>query len=167
MAKPELTGVFFDEAHRRWVFSYYDKYVSAQAEVFAKARDYTNVIIVAGYAAFFGIWAGLVHDVPAWVRLAAGGLMAVSLLLFVSWELLVMHRRVASGARLGAVLKDIAYPADFEAAWDEAVAENARRDLRLARFWPLIFYPTCATGLIGGGILGFAALAQLAQLRSW
>lgn len=166
MDSPEmnLKGEFVDDVHRQWVFTYYDRYVSAQAEVFSKARDYTNIIIVAGYAAFFGIWAGMASDLPQRVRLIAGGLMAISLVLFVTWELITMHGRVAAGRRLGNVLREAAYPDDFEEKWNAALAENHREDLKVARYWAWIFYPTCFTGLLGGCAIAVAAFVELARL---
>lgn len=160
----DLKGVYFDDARRRWEFSYYDKWVTSQAELLTRGRDYTNFIIVAGYAAFFGLWAGLAQDLSSLVRLSAGGLMSISLLLFVSWELVAMHHRIASANRLGRVLSETTYPDDFESKWRQACARNARNEFKFIQLWPWVFYPTCFTGLLGGGILGVAAFCRIAQV---
>lgn len=155
--RTQLSGQFFDDARLAWQARWFDKQVWAQTEVLSKARDYSNFIIVAGYAAFFGLWAGMAKDLPPSVRLAIGGLMTVSICGFIGWELVSMHQRMRSGARLAQTLTESRYPVDFDERWDRALAQNSRGDLRLMGIWPWIYYPTCVTGLVAGLALAAAA----------
>jgi hypothetical protein len=60
-----------------------------------KATAYDTAITVAGYGAFFGLWAGVASDVAPKVRAATAALMGISLLLYVSWVMLAMLNRLS------------------------------------------------------------------------
>ena len=64
-----------------------DKAVAAQSALYVSAKDYANFIIVAGYAAFFALWGAVVKDLQVLPRLASGGLIGLSLIMFIVWEL--------------------------------------------------------------------------------
>lgn len=140
-----------------------DKLVTVHAQLYSQGRDYTNFILVAGYAAFFALWSGMAGDIASHLRLWSGGLMGVSLLLFISWELVVMYNRMLAGNRLATVLAPSGYPDDFEARWDEAATAISRRELRSLRLWPYVFFPSVVTGLTGAAILGASAFIAVAS----
>ncbi|MFU4332516.1 hypothetical protein ACM726_29895, partial [Pseudomonas aeruginosa] len=56
----------------------------------AAAFNYTNLILVAGYAGFFAFWSTLSEKVPTLLFSITGLLILISLVLFISWELIKM-----------------------------------------------------------------------------
>ncbi|MBN0315103.1 hypothetical protein JTM73_33150, partial [Pseudomonas aeruginosa] len=59
-------------------------------KLMTQASNYTNLIMVAGYAGLFGLWSTLVGRLPQWLYALCGLLALLSLLLFVSWEIIKM-----------------------------------------------------------------------------
>jgi len=72
----------------------YEKQVQAALELMGRMQashaSYTNLIIVAGYAAFFTFWSTLKNDLPKWLYAVSGLLIVLSLLVFIAWEVTKM-----------------------------------------------------------------------------
>jgi hypothetical protein len=62
-------------------------------DVYGVAVAYDNVILLAGYAAFFGLWAGVSQDVSRECRLVTVALMGSSLFCYIVWQLAQMLNR--------------------------------------------------------------------------
>ncbi len=128
--------------------------------VYNKGRDYTNFIIVAGYAAFFALWTDIAKDIEPAPRLLSGGLLGISLVLFITWEIVKM----VINAREGRLLSEAIWLASDRN--DLAVrAKDAEHQINLENMfvhdmWPAIFIPTVLCGIVGALVLVIAALAE-------
>ncbi len=149
-----VTGTDLDDERRA---RHLDRVVAANAATFKGAQDYTNFIIVGGYAAFFALWSGMAKDIPALWRLGSGTCIGLSLILFIGWELFGIRHRMKSGTRFADVLKIEGYPEDFEDRWDKVVAQNGRDSFWYLRIWPWVFAPAVVLGLTGAVMLTVSA----------
>lgn len=132
---------------------------------YQKGREYTNFIIVAGYAAFFALWTDVAKDIDRESRLLSGGLLGLSLVLFIAWEIVKM----ATNAREGRLLSEAIWGASSR---DDLAnrSRNAERQINAADMfvhdlWPAIFIPTVLSGLVGALVLVLAALTEWAVLQ--
>ena len=125
---------------------------------YTKGREYTQMIVAAGYVAFGALWAGVAKDVPPAARLISGGLLGVSLLLFVAWEIYKMWANQREGWRIGNAITGAASREELAAKIREADAEITFQDAITDRIWPWFFYPSLVSALVGSVILTGAAL---------
>ena len=132
--------------------------------VYSKGRDYTNFIIAAGYAAYIALWTGVAKDLDAAARLLSGGLLAVSLLSFLAWEITKMVGLMNDGHRIAVALQTGTTRKDLADAVQAALDEEEVQSVLFDNLWPLSFYTSLFTGLVGAAILAIAALAEGAYL---
>jgi hypothetical protein len=128
--------------------------------IYARGRDYTNFIIAGGYAAYIAVWTGVAQDIPALYRLFSGGLIAISLLAFLSWELVKMVHLMKEGHIIAAALETPGTRADLASAVQDARNWLEVREVGLHAMWPFAFYISVITGLVGGALLAIAALSS-------
>ena len=76
-----------EEADSPNIREFYDAVVSFQAKALSEAASYNQVIVLAGYAAFFAIWSAVSSSLPKSIVLTSGGLMTVSVIVYVSWTI--------------------------------------------------------------------------------
>ena len=60
--------------------------VRIMAALYDKAAAYTNLVVIAGYAAFFAVWANIKGLLPKREMMYAALFMTISLICFVLWE---------------------------------------------------------------------------------
>lgn len=155
-----LKGDFLDQAKDRARDRRLDRLVARHAEQMNRAKEYTNIIIVAGYAAFFGLWAGIAQDIDVRARATAAALLTLSLMAFISWEIISMYYRAESHKPFNELLLQTPYESEFEDSWDAAVAANERIYNRYIKAWPWFLIISVFTGLCGAAILFGAAAAK-------
>lgn len=134
--------------------------MKVMAGSFRQGRDYTNFIIAAGYAAFFALWAGMAKDVAASERLMSGGLIGVSLISFIAWELVKAVSVMGEGTILSSAIWSATSRSDLASKVENAEREIISRDLMLHAFWPISFGISVLTGLLGASVLTIAALSR-------
>lgn len=128
--------------------------------IYDKASAYANLIVVAGYAGFFGLWSLTQPYVSKQSALWAALFMGASMVIFVFFEIAKMViatvvTKHASETFLN--FREDAYPADkYNRQVEVFKAVNARWNLWLARYWPWALIPTIALGAVGAGILLFS-----------
>ena len=108
------------------------------------ATNYTNLILVAGYAGFFGFWSTIVNKLPQPIYAISGLLALISLLLFISWEITKMvgsYKRLSGNNEL---IKHIKH-GDKPLLMLEA-AMNLH-SMRMNRLWKWFLIPTVVTGV--------------------
>lgn len=128
--------------------------------VYAKGRDYTNVIMVAGYVALLTLWSGVAKDIaPVW-RLSSGGLIAISLLAFLTWEVVKMVHLMNEGHVIGGALASKGSRSDFAREIQWARDKLAMEEARLHDLWPAPFYIALISGLTGAALLAIACLSK-------
>jgi hypothetical protein len=128
------------------------------ASTFNQARAYTNVLLAAGYAGFFGIWAFVRSYLTRGEVLWSALLVMVSLALFVAWEIFGMYLRSRT---LIAIAKAVAEPERFEELM-LAYQRTARdRAIRFGKVWVVTVWGTVVTGLAALCILFYAFIRGL------
>jgi hypothetical protein len=130
------------------------KQVDVLKEILTHAYDkssaYTNIIIIAGYVAFFSLWKETKVFLPNKATLAAALLMLTSALLFVLFEVFKMISGSIYFRNIGKEIENIKDPKEFI----EKVQKGQQRLSTLNfRVWYLVLIPTVATGLSAAGIL--------------
>lgn len=138
-----------------------DKAVALQADVFSKATAYDNGVVLAGYVAFFALWAGSNKDVSHLCRLTTVALMGTSLLCYMGWHILQMLTRQTYEFKLANVMKLVGDAQRFNEEWAKTLIEEQRAMVRTMRFWPYLFVPAVGLGFLAGAILTYNALAVI------
>lgn len=159
-AEPDASEDAAFEAHLKLV---QDRLISVSAQIFGHATGYDNAIMIAGYAAFFALWSGVADDISFHGRLVTAGLMCISLLLYIAWQIIQMLTRQKFEWKRGALFEYADDPQRFLSDWDAIDKQLHAAMLRLMRLWPVIFVPTVITGFTGGGVLAYHALASAFQ----
>ncbi len=126
---------------------------------------YVNVLLVAGYAAFFALWGGMADKLPKFPVLLSGAMMSLSLISFVAWEVLGMIKGSISGVRFLNITAS-GFPPDFERRWAAAARLGARDHARYMRFWPLSLGFSITTGFGGAALLCGAAFIRVCGFSS-
>jgi hypothetical protein len=139
-----------------------DRFIQYHADVYGYAQQYDNTIVLAGYAAFFGLWAGVHNDVTQLARLVTVMLMGTSLIFYIAWHLLQMITRQKYEFRRADLFSFASDLQRFNKAWEDNQKEAALAQAKIIRLWPFIFVPSVALGFLGGIILTWnAAMAAL------
>ena len=159
--KLTIQGDYIGDLEARSRDARLNRLVARHGEVMGKARDYTNIIIVAGYVAFFTLWAGIADDLDVLVRCLTAGLLGLSLVVFVGWEIAGMVIRVIAERPFGELDPTDHYPGDFEERWDRAMAVSIRMQRQYITAWPWVLGVSAGPGLAGGALLAGAAFARV------
>lgn len=167
MADPNLQEVIRQAAEKQQI-EVGEKIIETQIKIvtasYDKAAAYNNVIIVAGYAAFFGLWSltkgYLSKDLAVWAAL----LMCISLATFVFFQVYQMafvshglHKKYLSlqdklkGKSAQAILAEL-----------KALEDESKRALvRFLPAWRIHLLIAVATGLSAFLVLAYAYIAAL------
>jgi hypothetical protein len=128
--------------------------VDAQIKVFSavyeKARTYTNLVIVAGYAGFFGLWSLTREYLAPRSALIAAALMGISIAGFVFFEIAQMIFTTIVSQRKAKVLfrgEPTVTAPDLLSNLRDLDATNMRAALFMAQWWVWTLIPTVAFGL--------------------
>lgn len=136
-----------------------DRLIQQASDTFGYAATYDNAVVIAGYAAFFALWAGTAADINQFARLSTVGIMGVSLMLYISWQFLQMLTRQRYEHKRAAIFNHAADPARFNADWLENEKSHGIAQMRVMRLWPFFFLPSVVLGLLAGVILAYNSLA--------
>jgi cation transport ATPase len=130
-----------------------DKHVALLMQLNEKqmisAATYTNLILVAGYAGFFGFWSTLSPRLPLWLYSLCGLLALLSLMLFVSWEVIKMIWSGFHIAKTNSMIKTIG----GEKVLQLFEASQLQYQIRSQRVWWAFLLPTVLSGLAAGFLL--------------
>lgn len=118
-------------------------------EAHGHAAAYDTAIIVAGYGAFFALWAGVADDVTKVARNASAGLMGLSLLLFIGWTIGAMLTRHRYDMEFAKAMRRGQGLLDEMNAWDVVEQKRIKAMMSLQRWWPAIFWPSVIAGVAG------------------
>jgi hypothetical protein len=139
-----------------------DALIQLNEKLMSNSTNYTNLIMVAGYAGFFAFWSTLVGKVPAWLFLSCGLLITVSLTLFVGWEIIKMFWSASHMRKTQSILAQSrrqAVVADYEKAIQKFNAEAQR-------VWMAFLIPSVLTGVLAAVVLiGFFANQLVCTVR--
>lgn len=144
--------------------------IEAQVKVlsatFDKSAAYTNLIILAAYAGFFGLWQltkdYLTKELALWSAL----LMLVSVVIFVAFEVIKMVVIQHNFMDRVKVLKSPEVQRDpraLESAFQELGVVHERVLYHFMRFWVGALVATILTGMAAASLLGYAFIASLTK----
>lgn len=167
MAEPTLQDVIRQAAERQQV-ELGEKIIETQIKIvtasYEKAVAYTNVIVIAGYAAFFGLWTLTKDYISKDQALWAALLMSVSAATFVFFQVYQMVFTAQSLNSKYLSLDERLKGKTAEAILTElkSLDEEAKRAvLRLLPIWRIHLLIAVSTGLVGIGVLAYAFIAAL------
>jgi hypothetical protein len=134
--------------------------VKIMAALYDKAAAYTNLVIIAGYAAFFAVWGNMKGQLGKREMLYAALFMSISLIFFILWETIKM---VITSITLKSLRKTVleATPEHFNTKLVELNKAEARLHVKLMYFWFFVLAVTVGFGLLAGGILINGFLREL------
>ena len=114
-----------------------------------QATSYTNLILVAGFAGYFAFWSTLVTKLPSWLYALSGLLALLSLLLFISWEVIKSTWGTVHLNRINKmILKTVRGPNALKIIDAAASSHN----VRINKLWLWFLVPTLTFG-IGAALL--------------
>lgn len=112
-------------------------------KLLSHSMNYTNLVLVAGYAGFFAFWSTLTDKVPKWLFALSGFLILLSLTLFIVWEITKMVWQAIQMRTVSETLEGQRGPhvvAQYEAAY-------ATYQKKVTRVWVFFLVPTVVSGL--------------------
>lgn len=133
--------------------------IKVMSALYDKAVAYTNIIILAGYAAFFTVWSTMKAKMSHKEMLVAAFCITFSLVFFVFWEVTKMI--VNSKSLTGLLNVPKAPPQEFDQRLAEQQKADQRLNIRLLRFWIVILVLTVVPGLVAAVVLLWSFGRQL------
>lgn len=135
--------------------AFYESAAAYQSRLFEASSGYNQVVVLAAYAGFFTIWSTVRQDVPHWLLLISGALMAISLILYVAWTIASMVVMQGNMVRL---LGEYSKGVDGYLARVQAVeAQNLAAGKRLMRYWKPTLWSSGLTGMVAGLLIAAGA----------
>jgi hypothetical protein len=120
------------------------------SSTFGQAQTYTNVVLAAGYAGYFGVWSFVRNDLGRATMFASALLITISLGAFVLWEVIGMYMRNSVLIRLASVVADEEQFAVRLAAYKK---ERQDQNIRLIPVWKVVLAITVLTAVVAYFIL--------------
>jgi hypothetical protein len=109
-------------------------------------ETYTKMVMAAGYAGFLAFWAKSTVVIPPLQHAWIGSLFLLSLLFFISWEVIKSTMTSITVNRLVKVLGDPATPESIASFAKQASAH----DRQMGRLWIFFFVPSASFGFSSG-----------------
>lgn len=139
---------------------FFENVATYQSRLYATSAAYNQVVVLAGYAGFFAIWASLKPDMARWVIQTSGGLMVVSLILYGGWTVVQMYvGKVHSGHMLAEIAKG---REDFHRRIGAAEARGIAASQSLMRWWKPVVWSSGLAALAAGLIVSVSAFLAVA-----
>lgn len=129
-----------------------------------KAIAYNNAVIVAGYAAFFAIWAATKPALDHWISISSALLMVTSATIFVAFELFKMIQSSRSILRLRKIASDPearTNPLFFQSMMERFDSSERKESLRFLRVWVGVLGSTVCTAISAIGLLVYCYIHTL------
>ena len=141
-----------------------DNFVEILSAAYDKAMAYTNLIMIAGYVSFFTMWSFTREYLSKGQVLWSALIMTVSIVVFVSYEVLKMIVSSRTLLRFNRAISDPALQTDPDAlasALAKHQNEVQEQTVWLGRFWHVILVVTITTALIAIGIVFYGMICGL------
>jgi ferric-dicitrate binding protein FerR (iron transport regulator) len=137
----------------------YDKQVQAALEITSRMQSghaaYTNLVIAAGYAAYFTLWSTLKSDLPNRLYSLSGLMITLSLLIFMSWEITKMIWSAVAFHNIEKRLASRSASPEAVTKWQQEILSF---DRQVSRVWIWFLVPTILFGLSSSlCLIGFFA----------
>ncbi|MCA1798047.1 MAG: hypothetical protein LC632_00970 [Xanthomonadaceae bacterium] len=128
------------------------------ASYFEKSVAYANVLVIAGYASYFGLWTLARTHIDTGPATASALLMAISVVLYLSFQVFSLFRMSQSVIDHQAALKTRLRgksPQEMVKELEEIEDEAAESTLKLMPWWRRFVLSAIVAGLAAFGILGY------------
>ena len=136
------------EKHKREVLEFYTSII---AHSYDKGSNYTNLIIMAGYAVFFTFWSNVKNEVNIIDARISVLYVIISVLFFIIWEI---YEMIYSSSFLERLHKfDQVPPAEFKVHMERVKKETEKLKANFARFWIWELILTIIPGFFGALVL--------------
>lgn len=131
--------------------AFYEALGSYHSRLLEASSGYNQIVVLGGYAGFFTIWAATAEDLPRWLVLLTGGLIGLSLTVYVGWTVANM---IAMRGHMQRMMDEIALGADgFLERVQAAEAKSIATSNRLMRLWKPVLWMAGAPALAGSLLL--------------
>lgn len=135
--------------------------IEFQSRAVELSQGHIQVIILAGYAAFFALWSAMALDIPRESALFSGSMMIISVIVFVAWTVAgLVFAKIATERTMTVYLNG---PVDFWTSYQAAETQNLQGRSRLMRFWKPAVAVSGTTALIAALVLAVASGASFVQ----
>jgi hypothetical protein len=145
-----------------------EEQVAIDAASFDKMNAYVNLIIFGGYAGFFAIWSFTNDQLPEKARIWTGLLVGISLLFFISWEVLRASLQSSSVVKAFKLSLENLEANEYQAQRSALKKKTERQTKLLINLWGRFLLLTVLPGLAGGLLLAYNFVATLiAPIPHW
>ena len=135
--------------------AFYETLAAYHARLMEASSGYNQIVVLGGYAGFFTVWAATAADLPRWLVLLSGGLMGISLAIYVGWTVVGMIMLRAHSQRM---MDEIAKGIEgFFERVEAAEAKGIAASNNLMRFWKPILWSAGVPALIAALLLAGGA----------
>lgn len=139
-------------------------YMQAYAIYFEKQKSYTQLIITAGYASFFGLWTILQPKLSDSIYIVSGICILISVSFFVLYEVFTMILGNTQISYKSKILIEAKKADDMEIRTKKMLSINRHDDLLQViqtKSWVIFTSVSVITGLAAIGILIFGLFTKL------
>lgn len=143
-----------------------DHYKGIVRSQLAESQRYGSVIVGVGFAGYFGLWSLVKSEVPAASHALSGLLIAISLCVYVGWEIYKMAASAFDAQEIERLLEsnpeiDGMINGGPDRNLIPAVVEL--RQARLIKLWPMVLAWTVGPAVLGACVMVWALTAKLLQ----
>jgi hypothetical protein len=139
-----------------------DSLLKIQKQEYEDGTKYTQLVLGLGYAAFFTIWSGTRDQLTKIQVVSSAGLMTISLVAYVVFEVQQMILRTTRLRRLTDAIS--ANPAAIGSALQQFNTWQISSNKKAIRFWSVILYPTIVPAVMAVTILLYGFAVRLHHL---
>lgn len=141
---------------------YFGTVAEYQSRLFDASSAYNQIIIIGGFAAFFGVLSAVAKDIDPLVRLTAAGLILLSVTIYVSWVVISMTTLQSHNLATLATFSE--GEEGFEERYRASVAANHAKSNKIQRFWKPVVWSAGLSGFGAAMVLGAATMWALLDL---
>jgi len=139
-----------------------ESFFKGQREMITHAYDqskqYTNIIVLGGYAGLFTIWNFTKDQLIEWQVFIVGLCMLLSFVFYLVFEIYSSWLRTSQVVRQ---LKDLEDAEQLGRIPEEYGRSEQKRAKTFIKLWPYFFYPSVGFALISAGLLGYVFIIGL------
>ena len=147
-----------DTPEEKSVREFYEETAHYQLKMYDASVTYNQVVVLAGYAAFFAVWSAVADEIPPWVMLLSGGLILCSVVFYVGWTVANMILLKTANERiLGQITGG---PIGFHERAMAAELQNIAASRKIMKYWKPVLVSAGTSGFIGAVLLASAAIAN-------
>lgn len=153
-----------DEETEQKLRLFYETLLSFQTKSLEQSSTYNQVIILAGYAAFFAVWSTVSSEIPRWALLVSGGLIVISVIVYVAWTvanmILLKTYQESTAAALAQGFDD------FFPRLQQVDGKFLTKRQRIMRWWLPVVAVAGFSALFAAGILASTSLVAVIEQTS-